>query len=148
MTKYIKCRNNLAEQKLCPQCKQPNDRDGYYCSKCLKKHKERRKEDCIFYVENGLCRICGKNKQVPGTTYCEECSQRAYIYNKQRYENNPEYVREHNRMSNKKRYAECKAQGICTRCRKTKAISGKTLCGVCLERDRLRHKYGYKVVKN
>lgn len=143
MTKYMKYRNKLIEQGLCPQCRQPKDRDGYYCSKCLTKHNQRRKDDNNFYVSIGLCRVCGKNKQVPGTTYCEECSQRAYEYCKARYERDPEYVREHNRISSKKRYEECKAQGICVRCRKLKAISGKTKCGACLEQDRLRHKYWY-----
>lgn len=145
MTKQIEYRNNLIEQGLCPQCRQPNDRDGYYCSKCVKKHNDRRKEECRFFANHGLCRICGKNKQIPGTTYCEECSQRAYVYNKRRYENNPEYVREHNRLSNKKRYEECKAQGICTRCRKRKAEFGKTKCRLCLEKDALKHKYGCKL---
>lgn len=141
MTKYMKYRYGLIEKGLCPQCRQPNDRDGYYCSECLKKHNDRHKEDYKFFVENGLCRICGKNKQIPGTTYCEECSQKAYVYNKRRYEDNPDYVREHNRISSKKRYDECKAKGICTRCRKKKAESGKTQCRICLDKDALKHRY-------
>lgn len=141
MTKHMRYRENLIEQGLCPQCKQPNDREGYYCSRCLKKHNERRKDDSEFYVTHGICRICGKHKSLPGITYCEECSQRAYVYNKNRFERDPEYVREHNRISSKKRYDECKAQGICTRCRKRKADYGKTKCKICLEQDALRHKY-------
>ena len=43
---------------------------------------------------------------------------------------------------NKKRYDECKALGICTRCRKRKAETGKTKCRNCLDKDALRHKYG------
>ena len=148
MTKYMAYHNNLISQGLCPQCRQPKDRDGYYCSECLTKHNQRRKDDYNFYVSIGLCRVCGKNKQIPGTTYCEDCSQRAYEYCRARYERDPEYVREHNRISNKKRYNECKAQGICTRCRKRKVVSGKSKCGVCLEEDRLRHKYRYKTANS
>lgn len=143
MTKYIKYRQSQIEKGLCPQCGKPNDRSKYYCSECLAKHNQKRKEDYEFFISHGLCRICGKNKSLPGTTYCEECSQRAYVYNKTRYENNPEYVREHNRISSKKRYYECKAQGICTRCRKRKADYGKTKCKICLDKDALRHKYKY-----
>lgn len=126
---------------VCPQCKKPKDREGYYCSECLKKHNNRRKEDYKFYIKYGLCRICGKNKSMPGTTYCESCSARAYRYNIKRFEENPEYVREHNRASSKKRYEECKALGICTRCRKRKAEYGKAKCRYCLEQDALRHRY-------
>ena len=147
MTKDIKYKHKLIGQGLCPQCKQPNDRDGYYCSECLKKHNERRKADYDFYIANGICRICGKDKAMPGTTYCESCSQRAYIYNKRRFETNPEYVREHNRESSKKRYEECKAAGICTRCRKRKADYLKTKCKICLDKDALKHKYKYKAVE-
>lgn len=144
MTKYMKYRNSLIEKGLCPQCRKPKDRDGYYCSECLDEHNQRRKDDYNFYILVGLCRICGKNKQLPNATYCEECSQRAYEYNKARFERDPEYVREHNRASSKKRYEECKAQGICTRCRKRKSEFGKTKCRQCLDKDALRHKYSYK----
>jgi predicted amidophosphoribosyltransferase len=142
MTKYMKYRNKLIEQGLCPQCRQPKDRDGYYCSECLRKHNKRRKKDYEFFVENGLCRICGKEKHLPGATYCENCSQRAYVYNRIRYERDPEYVREHNRQSSKKRYDECKALGICTRCKKRKAEYGKVKCRVCLDRDAQMHRRG------
>lgn len=140
MTKYMKYRNSLSEQGICPQCKKPKDRDRYYCTECAEKNRQRHKEDYEFYLSMGLCRICGKNKQLPNATYCEECSQKAYVYNRKRYERNPEYVREHNRISNKKRYEECKAQGICTRCRKRKADKGRVMCRICLDKDSLRHK--------
>lgn len=147
MNKYIKYRNKLIDSGLCPACRQPNDREGYYCSECLQKHNQRRKEDTEFYIANGLCRICGKNKSLPGTTYCEGCSQRLYEYGKKRFEEKPEYQREHNRISSKKRYEECKAQGICTRCRKRKAEYSKTKCKICLDKDALRHRYKYKVAE-
>lgn len=145
MTKYMKYRNKLIEQGLCPQCRQPKDREGYYCSGCLEKHNQRRKEDEMFYINHGLCRICGKNKTAPNTTYCEGCSQKMYVYTLNRYKKNPGYVREQNRISNKKRYDECKKQGICTRCRKRKAETGKVKCRICLDKDALRHKYKTKV---
>lgn len=141
MTKFVKYKNNLIEQGLCPQCRQPNDREGYYCTTCLAIHNARRKVDYEFFIKHGLCRICGKNKQIPGSTYCEDCSQRAYVYNMKRYETNPDYVREHNRISSKKRYDECKEKGICTRCRKRKAENGKVKCRICLDQDALRHKF-------
>ena len=147
MTKDCEYKHKLIDMGLCGQCGKVRDRNGWYCSVCLKKQNQRRKEDTIFFIEQGLCRICGKNAKRPGSTYCEDCSQRQYIYNKNRFERNPEYVREHSRISNKKRYEECKAAGICTRCRKRKADYGKTKCKICLDKDALRHKYKYKVVE-
>lgn len=141
MTKYMRYRNNLIEQGLCPQCGQPKDREGYYCTECLKKQNERRKEDVAFFISIGVCRICGKNPQYPGSTYCEFCLERVNADTKKRYLENPEYFKEKSRISNKKRYDECKAQGICTRCRKRKAESGKVKCRICLDKDALRHKY-------
>ena len=131
----------LIEYGKCKQCGLPKDREGYYCTFCLEKQRLRRKADSEFYVSLGLCRICGKNKSAPNSTYCEECSAKAYEYNRKRYEQDPDYFRRHNRASNKKRYAECKAQGICTRCRKAKAAHGRTQCLRCLDKDALRHKY-------
>ena len=130
----------LIEYGNCSQCGKPKDREGYYCSECLKKQNLRRREDREFFKKIGLCTICGKNKSIHGT-YCEICLARAYEYNRKRYENDPEYVRRHNRASSKKRYEECKALGICTRCKKRKADYGKTQCKICLEKDALRHKY-------
>lgn len=130
----------LMEYGMCPQCRKPRDRKGYYCSDCLKKQNLRRREDREFFKKLGLCTLCGKNKSVRGT-YCESCLARAYEYCKKRYENDPEYVRRHNRASSKKRYEECKAAGICTRCRKRKVADGRYQCPICLEKDALRHKY-------
>lgn len=144
MTKSVKYQHKLIEAGLCLSCKQPVDRNGRYCKECLEKHNQRRKDDVEFYLKHGLCRICGKNKSQPGSTYCENCSQYMYEYNKKRWEEKTDYCRQKKRESEKKRYEECKSQGICTRCRSRKAMKGKTKCGVCLEKDRLRHKYGYK----
>lgn len=140
MTKYMKYRNGLIEQGLCPQCRKPNDRDGYYCSDCVKKQNARRKEDSAFYLSVGLCRVCGKNKIVPGKTYCDSCLLKVDALCHRRYLDNPNYYKERSKISNKKRYDECKAQGICTRCRKRKAESGKVKCRICLDKDSLRHK--------
>ena len=133
----------LIEYGSCSQCGKPKDREGYYCSVCLEKQNLRRREDREFFKKLGLCTLCRKNKSVHGT-YCESCLARAYVYCKKRYENDPEYVRQHNRASSKKRYKECKAMGICTRCRKRKAAEGRVQCLICLEKDALRHKYWYK----
>lgn len=144
MTKSSKHQHKLIGQGLCPQCSQPLDRDGWYCLECLEKNRSRRKSEVKFYVEHGLCRVCGKNKSQPNSTYCEDCSARQYIYNKKRYKDNPDYCRQKKRESDKRRYEECKANGVCTKCRKRKAEKGKVKCRICLDQDALRHKYGRK----
>ena len=78
MTKSGEHQHKLIAQGLCPQCKRPKDREGWYCSECQEKHNKRRSEDIDFFIKHGLCRVCGKNKSQPNSTYCEECSQ--YMY--------------------------------------------------------------------
>lgn len=139
MTKYIKYRQKLQAQGLCPVCRKPMDREGYSCSECLAKENERHREDVKALVAMGFCRICQKNKAKPNSTYCDDCSQKMYEYNRKRYMDNPEYFHEINRRSQKKTYELRKEQGICTRCGKRKAERGKVKCRLCLDKDAQRH---------
>ena len=143
MTKDVKHKHKLIEQGLCPQCGKPKDREGYYCSECLAKHNARRKADSDYFLSIGLCRVCGKNKIVPGKTYCADCLEKVDALCHKRYLDNPNYYRERNRISNKKRYDECKEQGICTRCRKRKAEHGRVMCRICLDKDAQKHALRY-----
>jgi len=43
---------------LCPKCGEKQDRDGWYCSKCLKKRNSYLKESREFYSKIGICPIC------------------------------------------------------------------------------------------
>ena len=144
MSKYIKYRQKLQAQGLCPVCRKPMDREGYSCSECLAKENERHKDDVKRLIELGFCRVCQKNKTVPNSSYCDACLQRMYVYNRQRYIDNPEYFREANRNSQRKMYRNRKENGICTRCGKRKAKEGKAKCQICLNEDAERHAIRYE----
>lgn len=139
MSRQIEYRKRLQAQGLCPVCRNPMDREGYSCTKCLENENARHREDTRAIVALGICRICQKNKSAPNSTYCEECSQKMYEYNRKRYLKNPDYFRESNKKSAKKTYDLRKSQGICTRCGKRKPEIGKTKCRICLDKDAERH---------
>lgn len=46
-----------------------------------------------------------------------------------------------------KRYYECKAEGICVRCRRNKAVEGKTLCKACAGKVAVYYKSYYECTK-
>lgn len=143
MSRQIEYRKRLQAQGLCPVCRSPMDREGYSCTKCLEKENARHREDVKAIVALGICRICQKNKSMPNSTYCDECSQKMYEYTRRKYLKNPEYFRESNRKSQKKTYWLRKSQGICTRCGKHKAEFGKSKCRMCLNKDAEKHALKY-----
>lgn len=112
----------------CRECGKPaKNPNGTYCQECLDKHKEYRKK----LIQSGVCPYC--KKSIFSGTMCEECKEKSRERWK-RIREDPEYRADFNRKqaeSRKKKRAERKEQGICTRCGKRKAITGRTLCTVC-----------------
>ena len=53
---------------------------------------------------------------------------------------NYEFYRDYYIAYNTKRYARRKAEGICVRCGKAKALEGKTRCDACGEIERQRRR--------
>lgn len=45
---------------------------------------------------------------------------------------------EREKAKKKERYREFKSKGICTQCRKEKAVPGFTSCKICREKERIR----------
>lgn len=61
------------EKGVCWNCGNKKDRDGYYCSECLRKRRENEKEARKFYLSIGICPICRKNRILGDEKSCFEC---------------------------------------------------------------------------
>lgn len=124
---------------FCPRCGKPLDRDGHYCSLCLEKNRIYRQENRDFFRENHLCTECGKNKVPDGERICPECRAKRMSWIKITEEQKIRYALRF-RSQQKNLYQQRVEGGICTRCGKRKALSGKKKCGICLEKDAEVHR--------
>lgn len=81
-----------------------------------------------------FCTECGKQDAytLNGRYYCYECNEKHNIYNKTNY--NAEKAKEYSKL----RIIKCQNNGICTKCKKREAVSGRKQCSVCLAKDRQR----------
>lgn len=121
---------------LCPKCGEKQDRDGWYCSKCLKKRNSYLKESREFYSKIGICPICCKNKLFGDEKSCIECREKK---RKTRKTTIKEEDRQKIREQKRNTYRIRKENGICTRCGKKKAAYGRTKCALCLKKDAQNH---------
>ena len=128
------------ENGLCQRCGIPLDRNGSYCSKCLEKVRIHSRENKDFYRSHGLCTKCGKNTVLGDKRTCPECLAKWEIYNNHRTKEQQERYKNRFRTQQKNLYHERKAQGICTKCGKRKAMPGRAKCGICLAKDAELHR--------
>ncbi len=133
-------RSNRVENGLCAKCGNKRDRNGWYCTTCLKQERERGEKNREFYKSIGICPYCGKNKLWGDEKRCIECHSKIKsnwrnlpVETKKRYE-------ETNSKNKKIRYDKRSEQGICTMCGKRKQEFGKKKCRLCLDRDALNHR--------
>lgn len=131
---------NRKSNGLCPRCGNVLDRGGHYCSECLKKIRIYSRENRKFYRENHICTECGKVKVFGDDKICFECRAKKNNRRKPLTEEQKQKYGEHFKVQQKTLYQQRKEQGICTRCGKLKAISGKTKCGICLAKDVEMHR--------
>lgn len=130
---------NRKDNGLCPRCGKPLDREGHYCSECLEKVREYRRQNRKFYRENHICSECGKNIVPNGESTCPECRAKRANLRKPHIDEQKKMFREKQNSL----YMYRVEQGICTRCGKRKAISGKKKCGICLAKDAEIHRKKY-----
>lgn len=125
---------------LCPRCGKPLDRDGYYCTECLEKVREYNRANKLFYRENGICVVCGKEMVLGDEKTCPMCRAKMSIWRREPTEEQKEKYGNRFKEYQKSLYQERKANGICTRCGKRKAAPQKTKCVICLEKDAENHR--------
>lgn len=133
-----KWRAKMKAEHRCPNCGKPLDRDGYLCRACQDRENERHRSLKEFRWENYLCLNCGtpveENERLcPVCLAKESANHRRYIVKHHVKED-----KKHSSDRHKKLYYKLKAQGICTKCGKRKAIPGHTRCAICAEKQRER----------
>ncbi len=136
------CYKRRKENGLCPRCGRKLDRDGHYCSTCLGKVRESRREDREFYRSIGICPVCRKAILYGDEKTCIECRTYYAIYREKHNLTNDQKEKYRNRFKEQRRniYWERKEKGICTKCGKRKAMGGKSKCILCLEKDAEVHR--------
>ena len=125
---------------LCPRCGKLLDREGHYCSECLLKTNQYRRESRIFYKQNGICPVCGKERLFGDENQCISCRQKAYERRKPLTDEQKERYGKCFREQQNSLYKERAESGICTRCGKYKAENGKKKCRICLDKDAEMHR--------
>lgn len=135
-----KSRIAAKEKGLCTGCRKPIDRVGVYCKACLIKERERHKKDRVWYIENGICPVCRKQKLFGDERSCLECSAKNYAF-QQRYDKETLRKREKKYAGRRKEIREeYFKNGICFHCRKRKIEEGKKKCRFCLDKDAELHR--------
>lgn len=140
--KYNFCKDNglcvlcgsvaMTGYTLCPDCAETRNEQSkeYYYShrqESIQKRTERRKKR----TAEGLCRCCDRPVSKANKLYCEEHRRINNAYQRERHKK---------AHSDSLSYAECKAKGICVRCRKNKQTANRTVCEECLEKLRATFK--------
>lgn len=122
------------KQGLCPRCRKPLDRQGYYCSKCLQKLRDYNKETRRFLKTIGICPTCGKNKLFGDEKTCPECVAKACEYEVKTREKDIKAYNERHSRYYKKRTTRYRAEGMCGKCGKNKPAIGYKTCAICLDK--------------
>lgn len=93
-----------------------------------------------WYIDAGICPDCGARPVVEGETRCLVCKmdnrERTARWQKRRSE---KQKRAQNALCNEHR-TRLKVMGICVDCGKRPVENGRKRCGICLAKDRARHK--------
>lgn len=93
-----------------------------------------------WYINAGICYTCKRRPVVKGETRCLICKmdnrEKCKVYAKNRSD---ESRRKQNIKSNARK-ERLKALGMCVDCGKHTVESGRVRCGICLAKDRERHK--------
>lgn len=92
-------------------------------------------ERYTLYAQHGICVDCGREKAAPNRKRCWEClcknNESKATKRQTMTEEQKRLQKEQDCKRHKERYARLKAAGICPRCGKRPAASGKTLCPFC-----------------
>lgn len=115
--------------RICPVCgKREIGPRAEMCNVC------NRTQNRKIYQSLGICPICRTEKLFGDEKECPECrADRVNAVSDWRMRNRASsnaYANSYHR----KTYAERKARGICVRCGKRAALSGKTHCGICRDK--------------
>ena len=125
---------------ICPRCKEKIDEKTVLCKRCSSIVNEKEKEKRKIFISMGICPVCKKEKLSNEKKQCELCRQKNYEIQKTISEKKKRKYRKTFNKKQKSLYKELSIKGICTRCKKEKALIGKKKCQNCLEKDREWHR--------
>lgn len=133
----LKTRIKRIEMGVCTSCGgELDDVEKKQCSKCRKIQNEKASLDRKFYLDNGICPYCRKEKIFNNERSCPECrAKRTNIAMASREKHRIEYnakLRKSRAIQRKNR----KELKICTRCGKRNVLDGHSYCEKCLIRQR------------
>lgn len=125
---------DLKSRGICVYCKTAPAEDGKTtCRICRAKQRQQTAEKRAALKKMGFCVDCGSNRIYGSENICPECAAKKYIQNRQRPKD-----KERDRQYQHDRKERLKAAGICVKCGKRKAESGKTRCQQCNVAERTR----------
>jgi hypothetical protein len=130
---------DLKNRGICVYCKTAPAEDGKTtCRICREKQRKQTSEKRAALKKLGFCTECGQNRIFESERICPECAAKKYADNLKRKDAERDREYQHNLRE------RCKAAGICVKCRKRKAETGKTRCITCniKERERARQYRG------
>lgn len=130
---------DLKNRGICVYCKTAPAEDGKTtCRVCREKQRKQTAEKRSALKKLGFCTECGRNRIYGSETICPECAEKKYADNLKRKDTAKDRQYQHDRKE------RLKAAGICIKCAKRKAETGKTKCATCniKERERARRYRG------
>ena len=116
------------------------DREGHYCSECLEKANKYNRETRRFCREHHICTECRKEIVYGDDKVCFECRAKINDRRKPLTDEQKKRYGEKFKKQQKSMYQQRSEQGICTRCGKRKAATGRKKCAMCLEEDAYMHR--------
>lgn len=93
-----------------------------------------------FYRVRGVCTNCGQEDAftMNGRAYCATCNDKKNAKQREKFNTNTN-IRAYNTKRCHERYYRFKNAGICVRCGKVKTVNGKSICELCLGKDRMSY---------
>jgi len=98
--------------------------------------REERKLDYQWLKSKGICTRCKNGNTINGKSLCEECAVKGSAISKIYYAKNRAEIIKRTSDYQKKKIEKRRNSGLCTRCGKNKAVSGKSSCLECTIRYR------------
>ena len=130
-TKYYLKRK---QERKCVECGDslPEGSQRIRCPKCLAIRNEKQKMDIKILKELKICIVCRTKYAEPFKTMCYECGLKDREQHKKWLaQQDKEELNRRRRIRSKEQYEYRKANGICTRCGKHKAMINHAMCERC-----------------
>lgn len=89
-----------------------------------------------WYIDHGICPLCGHEDAEPGKQLCFECGERNRQICAERYRRDPKANIRAVTEARKRRREARYAAGLCTECGKRPHLEGVKMCGICREKHR------------